>query len=127
MSAGHRLSKCRILVIEDEYFLAMELMALLEDEGAEIIGPLGNVEEALEQVVRNGFDVAVLDINLQGAESYSCADELERRHVPFVFASGYHESHIPRRFSDVHLWQKPYDHRALVADIKRLCTGSSQN
>lgn len=123
MNEDRPLSGCRILVIEDEYFLAMELMALLEDKGAKVIGPVGNVDQALKQVLHDGFEVAVVDINLQGAESYSCADELKLQSIPFVFASAYHESFIPERFSDVHLWQKPYDHRALIEDITRLCTG----
>lgn len=126
MTTARSLAGCRVLVIEDEYFLAMELMALLEEHGAQVIGPLGNVEQALQQVVRDGFEVAVIDINLQGAESYSCADELKRQNVPFVFASAYHESHIPSRFSDVHLWEKPYNHQSLIEDITRLCASRIQ-
>ena len=117
------LSGYRILVIEDEYFIARELTALLETKGAKVVGPLGNLDQALRQVARDGFEVAVVDINLQGAEGYPVADELKRQSVPFVFASAYGEERIPARFADVHLWQKPFSERALVEDVRRLCEG----
>jgi DNA-binding response OmpR family regulator len=121
MHSEQILAGYRILVIEDEYFIARELQALLQTKGAEVVGPLGSVDQAMEQVKRDGFEVAVLDINLQGAEGYPIADELRRRGVSFVFASAYSEDPIPLRFADVHLWQKPYSELALVEDIRRLC------
>lgn len=123
MQSEKILAGYRILVIEDEYFIARELEMLLQTKGAEVIGPFGNVDQAMEQVKCDGFEVAVLDINLQGAEGYPVADELKRQGVPFVFASAYNEDRIPLRFADVHLWQKPYNELALVEDIRRLCEG----
>ena len=109
--------------MEDEYFIARELSAMLQDKGARVLGPFGNADQALDQIARDGFDVAVLDINLQGADEYACADALRQQRVPFVFASACDETRIPLRFTDVHLWQKPYSELALVEDLRRLCDG----
>ena len=115
------LAGYRVLVVEDEYFIARDLQAVLQTQGAEVVGPFASLEKALQQAKRDGFEVAVLDINLQGAEGYPVADELRQQGVPFVFASAYSEDRIPLRFADVHLWQKPYSEHALVEDIRRLC------
>lgn len=123
MTDAQPLAGCRILVVEDEYFIARELEALLQAKGAEVVGPIGNLDLALNQVKRDGFEVAVVDINLQGTEGYPIADALKLQGVPFVFASAYSEDRIPTRFADVHLWQKPYSELALVEDIRRLCEG----
>ena len=123
MQNEQSLAGYRILVVEDEYFIARELKDLLQTQGAEVVGPLGNLDQAMKQVERDGFEVAVLDINLQGVEGYPIADELKRQGVPFVFASAYSEDRIPIRFADVHLWEKPYSERALIEDIRRLCEG----
>ena len=110
-------------MIEDEYFIAKELEALLQSRGANVVGPIGNMDDAIAQVRRDGFEVAVIDINLQGIECYVVADELKRHDVPFIFASAYSEDRIPERFDNVHLWQKPYNESALVEDVRRLCEG----
>ena len=123
MQDDRPLVGCRVLVVEDEYFIARELSAILQDKGARVVGPFGNADQALDQIARDGFDVAVLDINLQGADGYACTDALRRHRVPLVVASAYDEARIPLRFSDVHLWQKPYSEPALVEDLRRLCGG----
>ncbi|MGY8684066.1 hypothetical protein Q2941_40850 [Bradyrhizobium sp. UFLA05-153] len=54
------------MVVEDEYFLAADLAECLQSEGAEIVGPICEFAEALAQVNKDGFDAAVIDINLRG-------------------------------------------------------------
>jgi len=56
---------CRVLIVEDEYFLADDLKKALQSEGAEIIGPISELPEAIIQVDQDRFDAAVIDINLQ--------------------------------------------------------------
>ena len=96
---------------------------LFEKAGAEVIGPLGSLDRVMAQVQQDGFEVAVLDINLRGNECYPAADELKRQGVPFVFACAYGDEQIPRRFADNRLRTKPYIERALVEDIQRFCEG----
>jgi DNA-binding NarL/FixJ family response regulator len=69
--------------------LASELEEALRASRAEVIGPIHDLDSALEQVAGGGFDVAVIDINLHGHQTYQIAEELQRIGVPFIFATGY--------------------------------------
>ena len=123
MTIAPPLEGCRVLVVEDDYLIADELSHCLMDQGAEVIGPLGQFDDALRQVRHDGFDIAVLDINLHGEKAFPIADELQRQGVPFVWATAYGAREIPDRFAAVPLWEKPYDERALTEDVRRLCEG----
>src|SRR3954469_6352728 len=79
----------RVLVVEDEMMVAMYVEDLLTDLGFEVAAVATGLEQALP-LARNGeFDFAVLDINLAGQLSFPVADELRKRGIPFLFASGY--------------------------------------
>ena len=118
------LAGCRVLVIEDEYFIADELNRALVEHGADVIGPIADLETALNQVRHGGFEVAIVDLNLWNEMAYAVADELQRQDVPFVFATGNDQSMIPPRFAAVKRWEKPFDERHLVADVERLCSAA---
>jgi DNA-binding NtrC family response regulator len=112
---------CRILVIEDDYFLADDLKQALTALGADVIGPIGNLTAAVKQVGSDGFDVAIVDINLQGEAAYVIADQLEREGIPFGFATGYGAEAIPSRFRNVIRWEKPCDVEQIARDVAQLC------
>lgn len=120
-----RLAGCRVLVIEDEYFIADELSRALVECGADVIGPIGDLGSALDQVQQDGFEVAIIDLNLRDEMAYAVADELQRQNIPFVFATGYDQSIIPARYADVKRWEKPFDERHLISDVERLCSAAS--
>lgn len=88
--ASWPLIGCRVLVVEDEYLIAMELKRWLTSEGIEVIGPVPSVEQALDLIDdEDMLDAAVLDLNLGGGETaYPVADRLSALKVPFVFATG---------------------------------------
>jgi hypothetical protein len=69
----------------------------------------------------DGFDVAVIDINLRGECAYPIADKLMGLGKPFVFTTGYSAESIPDRFADVRRWEKPYQLERVAADIAELC------
>lgn len=99
----------RILVAEDDYFIAQDLACALEEAGALVVGPAASLSEALELIERaEALDGAVLDLNLQGEMAYPAADALLRRAVPFVFTTGYDRGVIAARFSDVPACRKPF-------------------
>jgi CheY-like chemotaxis protein len=105
----------RLLVVEDEYMVAADLARVLEERGADVVGPAGSVEDALELVADDDrLDGAVLDINLHGERAYPVADALRERGVPFVFATGYDRWIIPDAYADVPRVEKPVDTRALA-------------
>lgn len=98
------------MVIEDEYFLADDMVRLLRGYGAEVVGPVGEVRDAFEILHSSDPpDIAVLDINLKGELIFPVADELRSRDIPFIFVSGYDERPIPEEYRDVQLLEKPVD------------------
>jgi DNA-binding response OmpR family regulator len=125
MSSVKGLKGCRVLIVEDEYFLASDLEKALEEHGAIVLGPIGNLAEALPQAEHDGFDVAILDINLHDEAAYPIADELMRQGIPFAFYTGYGAKVIPERFANVMLLQKPFVMLGLVEHIALLCQRGS--
>ncbi len=111
----------RVLVVEDEYFIADDIARALRKLGAEVIGPLPSRDEALDAFSSQGrIDAAVLDINLRGEVIYPLADALRQRGVPFVFATGYDAASIPEPYRCVARWEKPFDPHALAAALPAL-------
>jgi CheY-like chemotaxis protein len=107
---------CCILIVEDEYLVAQEISEFLAELGAEIVGPAGSVKEALAVIQRGpDMDAAILDVNLGGDRIYPVADALVERDVPFIFATGYDEPAIPKRYAKVSICQKPVD-KTRIAD-----------
>ena len=100
----------RIFIVEDEYFLADDIGRTLRALGAEIAGPVGHVDDALEILHDGGvLDAAVLDVNIRDEMIYPIARELKARNVPFVFTTGYDKTTLGAEFHDVPLLEKPFD------------------
>lgn len=99
-----------ILVVEDELLLADHIVEILQEAGAEIIGPVGTLSGALALLQTIGpLDGAVLDIRLQDEAVYPLADALRERAVPFVFVTGYMAGAIPARYRNIPRYEKPLD------------------
>ena len=111
----------RVLVVEDEYFLADELRQALADAGATVVGPVPSVEGALD-LLRNEAhpDAAVLDVNLGGEVGFPVADALADRGVPFLFTSGYDGATAPTRHTAVRWLEKPVEVAATLRALGRL-------
>jgi two-component SAPR family response regulator len=98
----------RVLIAEDEYFVALDIAVTLKRRGVEVIGPASTVEHALTLIeTASHLDAAVIDINLQGQLAFPIADVLERRGVPFIFTTGYDKSSLPEQYRTVPCCQKP--------------------
>ncbi|MBB4426276.1 CheY-like chemotaxis protein [Bradyrhizobium sp. CIR48] len=114
----------RILVVEDEYFLADDIGKALRALGAEIAGPVGHIEDAVEMLHDGGvLDAAVLDVNIRAKPIFPVARELRARQVPFVFTTGYDRISIEPEFQDVPIWEKPIDIVAMVQNLASLVDG----
>jgi CheY-like chemotaxis protein len=97
-----------VFVAEDDYLIADELRDILEESGAEVVGPAPSVRDALALLASTGpIDSAVLDINLCGEMSYSVADALLARGVPLVFVTGYEGAATPSQYAGVGRCEKP--------------------
>ena len=117
---GAILAGRRVLVVEDDFYLASDAARALRAAGAEVVGPLPRSAPALEALARNGIHAAVVDINLGDGPSFELADALKRHGVPFVFVTGYDEVLIPERLADVTTLLKPADMRAVVQAVAAL-------
>ena len=107
----------RVLVAEDEYFIAKSLADDLRGAGADILGPVATVAEALELIGTEGLDAVVLDINLRGEMAYPVADKLLVRGLPFVLATGCSSSALPSRYAEVPHCDKPVEVGGLAAAL----------
>jgi DNA-binding response OmpR family regulator len=108
----------RVLIAEDEFLVGIQLEEDLRSAGCSIIGPFSTLEAATLAARRKRFDVAILDINLNGDRVYPLADELSARGVPFIFLSGYVAAALPERFREAPQIAKPHDPAALVEVIR---------
>lgn len=114
MSGHADLTGQRVLVVEDDYYLATDTARALKGAGAEILGPCATEAAARKEQGRTPPTCAVLDINLKGGRSFELARELKRERVPFVFITGYDQEVIPEDLADVRRLQKPVQFREIV-------------
>lgn len=98
----------RVLVVEDEMSIVVMIEDTLLELGAEIVGPTAWLDTALELAREASIDLAVLDINIQGGNTYSVADILAERGIPFVFCSGYGDWALEERHRDRPRLTKPF-------------------
>jgi CheY-like chemotaxis protein len=115
--------RLRILIVEDEMLVAMNIEDMLLDLGHEVAGLAGRLEAALALAEEGGFDLAMLDVNLAGAQSFPVADLLEERGIPFLFATGYGLSGIVDRHRGRPVLQKPFRSADLAEAIRAAVGG----
>lgn len=107
----------RVLVAEDEYFIADEIMEALERLGAEVVGPVSRVSEALAVAEQTDLDGAILDVNLAGEMIWPVVEALTCRGVPIVLATGYDAGGIPPAHAHLPRCEKPAEARAIAAAL----------
>lgn len=110
----------RILVVEDEMLVAMNVEDMLLDLGHEVAGLASRLSGALSLAQEASFDAAMLDVNLAGEASFPVADLLAERGIPFLFATGYGLQGIDERYRDRPVLQKPFRAIDLAAALEAL-------
>ena len=108
----------RVLVVEDEMMIRMLLEGMLTDLGHTVAAEAGGIEEAVALAKKGAFDVAVLDVNLNGHQVTPVAEILLERGVPFIFASGYGQRGVPEAYRAIPTLQKPFQTDALAQAIE---------
>ena len=103
----------RLLIVEDEFLLAMELRSILERLGNEVVGPAGRLPQAIALAENEDLDGALLDINLSTGTSAEVAEILAARGIPFVFITGYEYKKLPDSLDAVPRLVKPLDEHRL--------------
>jgi CheY-like chemotaxis protein len=112
----------RLLLVEDDYFIASDMTQALETVGVHVVGPAASVADALELIesASDPLDGAVLDVNLGEERVYPVADALAARSVPFVFVTGYDAATIPETYSKAPRCEKPVDRELLTRMLLRV-------
>lgn len=108
----------RILILEDEPIIGLSLEDMLKRQGAQVLFASG-IEEASEFIAAEEIDLAILDVNVHGLQSYPVASMLTERAIPYIFATGYGDRSHPQEFADIPTVSKPYS-----AEDIRLALGS---
>jgi CheY-like chemotaxis protein len=112
------LAGCKVLVVEDEDLVSMLVQDLLVDCKCRIAGVASRVDEALRLVGDADFDVAILDLNLAGTESFAVADALAAKGIPCVLATGFGRAGLPDAYREAVVLQKPFRGRELQQALR---------
>jgi two-component sensor histidine kinase/CheY-like chemotaxis protein len=121
-STTQSLQGKRILVVEDEPLVALDLASTLKEEGCHVVGPASSVETAKKLIADAEFDAALLDANLGGHRVDELAASLVRQNQPFAFVTGYGRGVLPEPFSTAPMIGKPYPPAQLLASLAKLLT-----
>lgn len=114
------ISGLRVLIVEDEVLVALDLSQELETLGADVVGVATTLADAQSAARRTDIDLAILDGNLRGERVDTVADMLTERGVPFFFLSGYGSEHLPAQFRTLPVVQKPFSSKVLRSTLLRV-------
>lgn len=110
----------RVLVVEDEMFIALEIEDTLKEFGYQVVGPTGKLEAALQLATDEMIDAAILDVTIRGGQVFPVAEKLIERGIPFILASGYGEWALPEGMRNRPRLTKPFTSEELMAAITAL-------
>lgn len=110
----------RVLVVDDEPIVAMDIEAALTDNGVEVVGPAGSIESAQALIDAGGFQAALLDVNLGGRKVDELAAALTRLNIPFAFLTGYERKDLPQPFRQAPMLAKPFSRAEVIAMLGEL-------
>ena len=111
----------RVLIVEDESMVIMLMQDFLDDIGCEVAGVAARLKDAHDMAGVLAFDVAVLDVNLNGQQTFPLAREIMARGQAVVFSTGYGAGMLPPELRHMPILQKPFHQhdleRALCAAL----------
>lgn len=110
----------RLLVIEDEFFVAAHIENVLSDDGHEVIGPVGTLDEARALARSEELDGALLDVNLDDGRIDEVADILTDRHIPFIFVTASARDNLPAAYRELVIVHKPFNDLDLIREVRLL-------
>ncbi len=115
---GNELEGVCLLVVEDDYLVAVDMCSALTRRGASILGPAGNLRRTRELLRQQRPDCALLDLNLNGTLAFELAEEFRRDGIQTIFTTGYDAAFFPESFRESPCLQKPINFPALVQLIR---------
>ena len=124
MQAQAATAAKRVLVVEDELMIRMLLEDMLGELGYTVAAEAAHLDEALEATRSADFDLAILDVNLDGQPISAVVDALVARGTPFVFATGYGERGLPEPYRGRPILKKPFQIEGLKRMLETALVGS---
>jgi PAS domain S-box-containing protein len=118
--AHPKLFGLRVLVVEDEPLIALDIDEILQETRCKVIGPATTVEGAMRCIEANEIDAALLDANLSGSPVDDLAAALTRSNIPFAFVTGYGRDGLPASFREAMVIAKPFDPETILSALARL-------
>jgi DNA-binding NarL/FixJ family response regulator len=115
-----RIATIRVLIVEDEPLIGMDIEDAVAELGHEVVGPVAELDEALDLAANAPIGCAIIDINIRGGHSYPVADMLLKRGLPLLLLSGYGEHTLPERLHDAARLPKPFTGAQLDKEIRDL-------
>ena len=110
----------RVLVVEDETLVAMMREEMLQELNCSVLGPAGDLAEAMGFAEKAEFDLALLDVSLRRTPSFPVAEILQKRGIPFAFMTGYGVQDFPPAYQQLPRLSKPFDLPDLERALKAL-------
>jgi CheY-like chemotaxis protein len=108
-----------VFLVEDEVMIRMMVADMLEELGYSIAAEAGDINEAIKLAQSVEFDLAILDVNVNGKVISPVADLIAARNRPFIFATGYGSSGLPPEYRDRPAVQKPFQIETLARIIEQ--------
>ena len=106
-----------VFLVEDEVMIRMMVADMLEELGYSVAAEAGEINEAMKLAQSTEFDLAILDVNVNGKVISPVADLIRARNLPFIFATGYGSSGLPEEYRDRPALQKPFQIETLARVI----------
>lgn len=118
--AGSSIKGKRILLVDDEPLLLMDLEETLTNSGCVIVGPANTIAQAKVLIGEAEFDAALLDVNLGGHKVDELAAALTQKNIPFAFVTGYGREGLPPSFRHAPLVGKPFSQQQMLDAVRQL-------
>ena len=115
-----RLDGTRVLLVEDEFYIADDIRKTLLNAGASVVGPISTVEQAVQAVEADDFDCAIIDLNLHGNSAAPVAERLFALGRSFAIATGYGSGEVPPHLNAVPRIEKPFGPPAVLQLLSQL-------
>ena len=119
---GPRLGRAgrRVLIVEDEALIAGLIESILSEAGWSTVGPIATLTQAFETIERERFDAALLDVRINGHDTYGVAEVLKTRGIPFIFVSGFTRKQMAPGYRHCPYIGKPFTPAAILALLNKV-------
>jgi CheY-like chemotaxis protein len=108
-----------VLIVEDDFLIALEISQFVEDVGYTVVGPEKSVDAAIRALTQHKIDLALLDVHLGGELVFPIAKDLDAKGIPYIFLTSYSPAAIPVEHRHQPLVSKPYSPERLLAHMQQ--------